>query len=380
MSSLPNGDSPELHLVHPTPAELTQIWSLYAPLWGKVLPLPEFLEECRHMFNAPLFKDGGLTPWVLVSKDEAPDNRAILSCCRTLRKRALVSDVEGNVDEGIVHAVSAVFCDPRLRGKGYASRMMAELGKKLRTWQVNEGKERCFGSALYSDIGTKFYRDIGWIPASHNTHFEFPAKLHPKPPGITALHAQDLEALCMADEILMRQQLAKPSEKTRLAIVADHEHMLWHHAKEEFVFEKIYGRKPELKGVLAGGRGKRVWAIWTHRLYCPPGSLDASRNTLYILRLVIEHEYDATSSEDQMEIKACLEAVIQSAQNEAAEWDLSTAKLWNPSPLVEKLIEWTGIRCDKVERDRDSIASLLWYGDESQDGVEWIANEKYAWC
>lgn len=257
--------------------------------------------------------------------------------------------------------------------------MMTELGKKLKTWQVNEneGKEKCFGSVLYSDVGTKFYRDMGWIPASHNAHFEFPAKLQPKPPGIIALHAQDLEALCKADEFVMRQQVAKPSEKTRLAIVADHEHMLWHHAKEEFVFEKIYGRKPELKGVLAGESGKRVWAIWTHRLYCPPRSPDASRNTLYILRLVIENELDATSSEDLMEIKACLEAVIQSAQNEAAEWDLSKAKLWNPSPLVERLIEWTGIRCGRVERQSDSIASLLWYGEDS---VEWIANEKYAWC
>lgn len=36
----------------------------------------------------------------------------------------------------------------------------------------------------------------------------------------------------------------------------------------------------------------------------------------------------------------------------------------------------------KVEREKDSIASLLWYGEGSgkEDTLEWIGNEKYAWC
>lgn len=28
----------------------------------------------------------------------------------------------------------------------------------------------------------------------------------------------------------------------------------------------------------------------------------------------------------------------------------------------------------------ESIASLMWYGEGSAEEVDWIGNEKYAWC
>lgn len=39
-----------------------------------------------------------------------------------------------------------------MRGKGYAARMMKELGTKLDTWQQEDGKRADF-TVLYSDIG-----------------------------------------------------------------------------------------------------------------------------------------------------------------------------------------------------------------------------------
>jgi GNAT superfamily N-acetyltransferase len=378
IKSLPDRNSPDLHLDHPTSAEQTQIWTLYATIWGKALPLPQYMEECGAMLDVPLAEDGGMTSWVLVEKNDTPDRRAILSCCRTYRKRALVSR-QGVVQEQVVYGVAAVFCDPQYRRHGYASRMMAELAKTLKYWQIKDG-ETCAGSILYSDIGKTFYSEIGWMPAPKNMHLEFLASRHPVHQGITSLYAKDLGDLCRDDEEISRQNMARGSDSTRLMIIPDHKHMLWHHAKEEFVFEKIYGRKPMLKGMLMGEPGNRVWAIWTHRLYSSPASKAASGNSLYILRLVIERE-DAPPGEAQMEIKAKLEAIIQAAQTEATSWNLARVKIWNPSPLVEKLIEWTGIRCKKVERDRESIASLIWYGENTKgEDVDWISNEKYAWC
>ena len=41
-------------------------------------------------------------------------------------------------------------------GRGYAQRMMGELGKALRTHQI-EGEEECLFTVLYSDIGKVRY-------------------------------------------------------------------------------------------------------------------------------------------------------------------------------------------------------------------------------
>jgi hypothetical protein len=36
----------------------------------------------------------------------------------------------------------------------------------------------------------------------------------------------------------------------------------------------------------------------------------------------------------------------------------------------------------EVEREEESIASLMWYGEGSgaSDDIEWVGNEKYGWC
>jgi hypothetical protein len=135
-----------------------------------------------------------------------------------------------------------------------------------------------------------------------------------------------------------------------------------------------------------------MWAIWTHRFYGDPGSA-SSGNTLYILRLVIENQavggsissegteamYDARQEELQA---VQLKAVLESAQSEAAAWNLAGVKLWHPTPLIQELIERAGIRYCKVEREQEGIGSLLWFGEGSgrDDTFEWIGNEKYAWC
>lgn len=207
------------------------------------------------------------------------------------------------------------------------------------------------------------------------------------------LLSRDLNQLCKEDEAIMRKELASKSDgKVRMMIVPDHDHMLWHHRKEEFVCQKLFGKQPKVKGVIIGQPGNRLWAIWTHRFYGEPGSA-SSGNTLYILRLVIENQAAGSSrpsegrnilyNSGQSELQAeQLKAVLESAQIEAAEWGLLDVKLWHPTLLIEELIERAGIQYCKVEREEEGIGSLLWYGEgsERKETVEWIGNEKYAWC
>ena len=69
----------------------------------------------------------------------------------SLKKRALVKKQDQGVEEVISFGIMSVFCDPDLRGRGYAGRMMQELGKKLDHCGQDEGQKTQF-SVLYSDI------------------------------------------------------------------------------------------------------------------------------------------------------------------------------------------------------------------------------------
>lgn len=75
--------------------------------------------------------------------------------------------------------------------------------------------------------------------------------------------------------------------------------------------------------------------------------------------------------------------VPESAQIEAAESNLQSVELCYPTPLIEALIEWIEIQYCEVVREEEGISCLLWNGEGKKgkgDNVEWIGNEKYAWC
>lgn len=284
--------------------------------------------------------------------------------------------------DGVIHGVAGVFCDPSSRGRGYASRMLNELSMVLNGHGLDVEHEdlKRVGSVLWSDIGPKFYADLGWTPFPSN-HIEVPASRYS--PGSStvatrAILAEDVGEFCAQDEALLHDSMAAAStSKTLLAIVPDRHTMLWHHKKEEYICQHLFKKPPDVKGAVAGETGNRVWAIWTRGFY---GPLDdpKSGNKLYILRLVIENP----NSEERGEQAEHLKAVLKVAQDDAAEWTLDHVELWNPDEKLRELIGRTGIEYRMVERDNESIPSLLLFGDVSigQDNVEWIANEKFAWC
>ena len=119
---------------------------------------------------------------------------------------------------------------------------------------------------------------------------------------------------------------------------------------------------------------------------------ESSSNVLYILRLVVEGDDHANKSpstgengvqtEEQLRQADSLVAVLQYAQAEAAEWRLDYIKLWEPSPWVQDVLTKSNLDHCTVEREEDSIASVLWY--TGNGGFEaapvWINNEHYAWC
>lgn len=378
---LPAGDCPTLALVEPTEEEKVLQWTKNAPAWRGALSVDAYIRREYFLSSQDLTKDGAQTWWVLV--DTAAKKRVPLAGCESFRKKAIVAK-DGQIKDVITHGIGSVFSPPEHRGKGYAGRMMQELGRRLRTWQTSE-KTDCLFSILYSDIGKKFYANHGWEPFP-SSHISVPAAAEPplvaKLPSVRDLHVEDLSGLCAQDVAMLRQSMVdSPADgKTRVAIVPDIDTIRWHHSREEFVGEEFYGNNPVVKGAIFGEeKGKRVWCYWTRMWYNTDKS-SSKGNTLHILRLVIEDDVVPGT------VVPAIAALIARAQREAAGWHMAEVEAWSPTPEVVAAAQLLDPAAELVERDTESIASLQWYGEPPAgsraivDAVEWVGNEKYGWC
>ncbi|KAK3934660.1 lysine acetyltransferase [Diplogelasinospora grovesii] len=401
-TSLPDASSPSLILTRPTAEERRRTWSLTHTTWGGALSHDDYLTREAYLTTVPLAKNGGLTHWILTDSSLAENERPILSSCETLRKHAISTSPssEGNgavvvlVEDGIAHGIASVFTDPRFRGRGYASRMMRELGGRLRRWQVTglsdtdtdneeEGGKSSLFSVLYSDIGKQFYARSGWAPfeSSHAAFRPVPGASSGQSGGgdvARPIGYHELAELCSVDEKLLREALVRRASATGkrcVALLPDLDAILWHLMREDFVTKHIFGRIPTIKGAVYGEPGRRIWAVWTRGYY--GGLKTMEGNTLYILRVVVEGEEEKDDDED---LAKGFRSILHIAQAEAAEWRSQDVHMWNPNPRLKKIIERTGVDCEFVDRDKESIASLMWYGQGPTAELDWVANEKFCWC
>lgn len=387
--------SPTLALVSPTEEEKLVCWKLNGASWRGALSLPSYLRREEHLANQAFTRNGGITYWILVdtaASTPASSPRTILASCESLRKKALLATKDGKVEEVVSHGIGSVFCRPEFRGRGYAGRMMKELGEKLEGWQHQEGSRISF-TVLYSDIGKEFYAKNGWKPFP-SSHIELlPLKTasdissSKSTPSTTPLHAEDIAALCSLDQTLLRQKIAHRNPSTRVAFIPDIETMQWHHAREEFAAKELFNKHPLVKGAISAGReGERAWCIWTHTFGSKPES-----TKLHILRLVIEAEQDigrqmpdgaTTNGTDAQSTGAvrAVAAVLLAAQHEAEEWGMHHVELWNPSPVTVEAAREVLPGAEIVDRDEESIACLRWSGEGNGEEVDWVGNEKYGWC
>ncbi|TVY54596.1 Uncharacterized protein LCER1_G002995 [Lachnellula cervina] len=362
---LPLASAPTLKLDHPTPKEKLEMWGENWKNWGSALSLQDYIERETHLADIPPTRDGGVTHWILTDPTLPPDARPVLSCCESLRRRTFVSLPSGEVREGIVHGIGSVFSAPLYRGRGYAARMLSDLGPILNTWQKEAGKSHF--SILYSDIGKKYYTKLGWLPFA-SSHVSLPPAASPatnggnadKAEGVKLLYEEDLKELssCSYHTGLLYHDLASP-------------------AREIHVQQTLPPKTPpKIHGAIStGAPGSRVRIVFSRVFYGPLANAK-SGNTLYILRLVVEDETDTDENAQK------LKSVLQVAQAEAKEWELESVAAWNVSDVVKGLLKRTGLEYKLVDRENDSITSLMWYGDGQGDSasVEWVGNEKFAWC
>ncbi|KAI3322114.1 hypothetical protein HD806DRAFT_523507 [Xylariaceae sp. AK1471] len=428
----PSASDPSLVLTHPTAAEKQQTWRLNHGEWGGALDLSAYLKREPFLASTPLSTDGGMMHWILTETSSSSPTQAqgqdqdqkrrVLASCETIRKRVLYAPAAGNrcteeeeirVREGLGYGIGSVYTYPEFRGKKYAARMLKELGVALKTWPKEEEKLRklkqepkeTICSALWSDIGKKFYASKGW-PVFASEHVEFPVfpspSSSPSPTSIpsigiasvfeksnpssslalTPVNSTNLAQLCIEDETQLRAQLiqhARETGRTAFAFAPEVDVFRWHWSREEFIVSHVWpGRQvSEVRGMVATQEKTRMWAVWA-RNYGADAATNPAKNTLYILRLVIS----SSSPSSIPDLQLAFNAILHSALDTARTWNCGAVHLWNPTPLTQDLISKADIAHSYVHRDVDSIPSMMWYGpkDEQKGAVDWIANEKYCWC
>ena len=386
-ASLPPS-SADLVLVPATSLEYTQCSRLNAEEWKGPLTLEQYMAREKHLLSQNLTKDGGATGWILTSPQlphTAEGARPILASCETMLANAYVAR-RGRLEKVKAHGIGSVFTRSEHRGKGYAGRMMTELGKNLTTWQQPNGDKGLF-SVLYSDIGVKFYSRFGW-KAFPSTHIHFEPLSNPiyeadckKLPEVEDLVTSDLvtsdlsqlPAAHYVEQELLSQSKQRP-DTPFVAFKPDVDHFQWHHAREEFVAAQLGLPFPRVKGAIHRPTG--IAMIWTRVFLAKQKDWQ-----LHCLHTIIPPE-----AKDSIEGMRALSALLLRAQKEAGTWDLpGGVEVWDPSDLIvaaaQRLRADVNDKVEIIHRDQEHVSSLRWIGAGNDvEDVVWDYNQKYAWC
>ncbi|ETI20881.1 hypothetical protein G647_07224 [Cladophialophora carrionii CBS 160.54] len=379
--SLPSAHSTDLKLEPATLLEYVQMTYLNADEWKGPLTIEQYLQREDILQAVDLTKDARITGWILTS-DSLPRNtdgsRPILASCESIPIHAYVAR-DGVVEKVQAHGVASVYNRPEHRGRGYASRMMAELGKRLETWQSPNGRTNRF-SVLFSDIGQTFYARFGWkvFPSTH-IHLQQINRLAYERatsglPAVEDLSLEDLKSIPTIEYVERRLQEISTAEpgKTHVAIRPDLEHFEWHFARDEFQTNVMGKHFPKVKGAIHRSTGLAL--IW-----CRVYAAKKSDWQLHILHTVVP-----PSMQNSQEAEAVMAALLARAQLEAHEWEMASGvEVWDPSDLVvasaQRLRTEEQGKVDIITRDKEHLCSLRWSGEPDED-VVWLAKEKYAWC
>ncbi|KAL1900790.1 hypothetical protein Cpir12675_000804 [Ceratocystis pirilliformis] len=323
-------------IVLASPAQRHAAWSLNSTHWRGPLTSQAFIGREAHLSQTALASgDGGLY-FVAVPKDSveskgghADENvePVVYAICTALRKRVLVRCQGCAVEEATAY--------------GIGSRELDIRGAVL--------------SILYSDIGRKFYADLGWAAMPARTAvmpISKPAAGEPE--GVTWLSDEDLQRVTTQDTKQLHDSLVTDasSPTVRIAFLPDFAQLDCSLQRSQITAQALRTAVPQTTVVLRR-RGAQTssgtsWVWWDHRLH---------DGQLKILRLTVDSA-DATARE----------TLLRAAHHEAAVWGLSEVGVWDPCGA-----EFSEV----IDRDL-GVPCLRWQNGEERD-IEWVCNEYYAW-
>ena len=103
------------------------------------------------------------------------------------------------------------------------------------------------------------------------------------------------------------------------------------------------------------------------------------RTTISPTSILPHSEGGRRSLQGSQTVKA-IAAVLAAAQAEGSQWQMKEVQVWNPNSTTLAAAQLLDPKASVTHRETSSIAALRWYGEGSWEDVDWICNEKYAWC
>ncbi|WP_313893610.1 GNAT family N-acetyltransferase [Psychrobacillus sp.] len=122
-----------------TKEDMIEIYKMGFDVWGDYMPVEEYITMCQ---NSSKYKKG---KWYVL---EATDTKELLS--------SLIVHELNPSEDMIVKGIGSIATPVHLRKNGYAFLLVKEIVNKL------EQEENCNNFFLYSDIGTEFYKRLGF--------------------------------------------------------------------------------------------------------------------------------------------------------------------------------------------------------------------------
>ncbi|WP_224247114.1 GNAT family N-acetyltransferase [Hyalangium gracile] len=121
------------------------------PAWGKLLTPEKYLERELRLRAHPWARSV-LKTWLLCAEDGA-----VLASCESYRMDSFLRGPDGAPSPGDSFGIASVFTEERLRGRGYATRLMDLVAAEL-----ERASPRVHSALLFSDVGAPLYRRSGY--------------------------------------------------------------------------------------------------------------------------------------------------------------------------------------------------------------------------
>jgi len=119
--------------------------------WGAPLAIQGYLEREQRLRGHP-WSRAELKMWLLCA-----EQGEVLASCETYRTDSFLRAPDGTLAPGDSFAIASVFTEERLRGRGYATKLMDLLASEL-----ERASPRAHSALLFSDVGAPLYRRSGY--------------------------------------------------------------------------------------------------------------------------------------------------------------------------------------------------------------------------
>jgi GNAT superfamily N-acetyltransferase len=199
--------------------------------WGSPLTLEGYMQRENRLRGHP-WSRAELKMWLLCAEPGE-----VLASCETYRTDSFLRAPDGTLSPGDSFAIASVFTEERLRGRGYATKLMDLLASEL-----ERTSPRAHSALLFSDVGAPLYRRSGYQETQ-----AWDWRFSPEPGEPSALVDRLLQDTDVADALARMRRPEVPFFYWPSAVQVD-----WHIERERIYAELMPRPRPEANGATVG--------------------------------------------------------------------------------------------------------------------------------